>query len=130
MHSYAQATFTHAAQRTQRFIDAVNHNESGVVYDMLCEEYRSKLTRDEFIKRFSDDRTYPYLTPLYLHLVSLSIPLRTDGQVVCSVAARLEGEFFRFPIRYEQGDYFFLVFGELIDGSYREKFANQVVKWI
>lgn len=128
--SYAQADFIHAARRTQLFIDAINHHESDVVYDMLCEEYRSRLTKDEFIKRFSDDRTYPYLTPLYLHLVSLSIPLRTDGQVVCSVATRLEGEFFRFPIRYEQGDFYFLVFEALIDGSYRDKFANQVVKWI
>ena len=127
---YTQANFLHAAQRTQRFIDAINQNESGVVYDMLCEDYRSQLSREEFIKRFADDRTYPYLTPLYLHLVSLSIPLRHDGQVVCSVAARLEGEFFRFPIRFEQGEYYFLVFDDLIDGSYREKFPNQVVKWI
>ena len=128
--SYVQATFTHAALRTQRFIDAINHNQSSVVYGMLSEEYRNQITLDEFIKRFADDRTYPYLTPLYLHLVSLSIPQRSDGLVVCSVAARLEGEFFRFPIRYEQGDYYFLVFSELIDGSYRDKFPNQVVKWI
>jgi len=128
--SYVQATFIHAAKRTQHFIDAINHNESGVVYDMLCEEYRTQISKDEFIKRFSDDRTYPYLTPLYLHLVSLSIPQRSDGMVVCSVAARLEGEFYRFPIRYEQGDHYFLVFSELLDGSYRDKFPNQVVKWI
>ncbi len=127
---YTQANFIHAAQRTQHFIDAINQNESGVVYDMLCEEYRAQLSREEFIRRSADDRTYPYLTPLYLHLVSLSIPLRNEGQVVCSVAARLEGEFFRFPIRFEQGEYYFLVFGDLIDGSYREKFPNQVIKWI
>lgn len=129
-HSFTHANFTHAAQRTQHFIDAINQNQSGVVYDMLCKEYRNQLSRDEFMKRFADDRSYPYLTPLYLHLVSLSIPQRSDGLVVCSVAARLEGEFFRFPIRYEQGEYYFLVFSEFIDGTYREKFPNQVVKWM
>ncbi|MGE4454919.1 MAG: hypothetical protein AB7D92_10330 [Sphaerochaeta sp.] len=128
--TYTHANFTHAAQRTQNFIDAINQNQSDIVYDMLCEEYRNQLSKDEFVKRFADDRSYPYLTPLYLHLVSLTIPQRSDGQVACSVAARLEGEFFRFSIRYEQGEYYFLVFGELIDGSYREKFPNQVVKWI
>lgn len=127
---YAQAHFSHAATRTQRLIDAINYNESGIVYDMLAKEYRNQISKGEFIRRFEEDRTYPYLTPLYLHLVSLSLPMRSDGQVVCSVAARLEGEFYRFPIRYEAGDYYFLVFSELIDGSYIDKFSNQVVKWI
>nr|WP_321305754.1 hypothetical protein [uncultured Sphaerochaeta sp.] len=127
---YTKAHFTHAALRTQLFIDAVNYSESGIVYDMLAGEYRSQISRDEFIRRFEEDRTYPYLTPLYLHLVSLSLPLRNDGQVVCSVASRMEGEYFRFPIRYEDGEYYFLAFSELIDGSYIDKFPNQVVKWI
>lgn len=127
---YENASFVHAAERTQTFIDAINNNKSGIVFEMLAKEYRQQCSKETFISRFAEDRTYPYLTPLYLHLVSLALPQRKDGNVVCSVAARLEGEYFRFPIRYEDGDYYFLAFEQLLDGSFREKFSDQVVKWI
>ncbi|MPN40256.1 hypothetical protein SDC9_187792 [bioreactor metagenome] len=39
------------------------HRKNGY-HTMQGEEFRARLIKEDFIKKFSDDRTHPHLTPL------------------------------------------------------------------
>lgn len=111
-------------------IRAINENRPKEIYGYLTQDLREEIGEEAFVNNYREDRTYPYLTPLYLFLAELKLPQRNDGLAVCTVASRLEGEEYSIPIRYENGDYYFYVFKDIVDGSYKDKFANKVVKWI
>jgi hypothetical protein len=128
--TWHNANFTHATERTEKLISAINENKPEAIYGYLSGELRATVSKEAFVQNYADDRTYPYLTPLYLFLSELKLPQREDGLVTCTVASRLEGEEYSFPIRYENGDYYFVIFEDIVKGTYRDKFANKVVKWI
>lgn len=128
--TWHHANFTHATERTESLIRAINENRPKEIYGYLTQDLREEIGEEAFVNNYREDRTYPYLTPLYLFLAELKLPQRNDGLAVCTVASRLEGEEYSIPIRYENGDYYFYVFMDIVDGSYKDKFANKVVKWI
>ncbi len=122
--------FKRAYERSQEFVNAINNKNPDIIYSMLSNTYRKKIEKDEFIKRYLDDLSYPYISPLYCYLQSIDLHYDVNGTVSTKVASRLIGEKFSFKILYENGDYYFLAFEDIIDNSYRDKFKNKVVKWI
>ncbi len=122
--------FLRASARAQEFVDAINEQKPTTIYNMLSENYREKIEKEDFVKRYLDDLSYPYISPLYCYLQKVDLHYDVKGVVSCKVASRLIGEKFAFTILYENGDYYFECFEDIIDNSYRDKFDNKVVKWI
>lgn len=127
---WANCNFNRVTQRTETFTTAINGQSPEVIYSMLSENYQSMIDSDEFVRRYNDDLTYPYISPLYCYIQGIQLHYDIKGVVTCSVASRLIGDSFVFNTIYENGDYYFEAFLDIIDNSYRNKFANKVVKWI
>lgn len=111
--------------RVQAFAQAVNYDyeRPEQIYRYLTEELRGQITEEEFREAFATERTYPYLTPLFLNYESLELSNdKRSGVAVFSQAARLPGMIYKVPFVYEKGDYYMDVFHEYADGSYLEKF--------
>jgi len=123
-------TFQRATSRSQEFVDAINDQNPTIIYSMLSAKYRETIDEEEFVKRYLEDLTYPYISPLYCYLQKIDLHYDVNGVVSCKVASRLIGENFTFKIKYENGDYYFEAFEDIIDNSYKDKFSNKVVKWI
>ena len=109
------------------YVYAVNYEyrEPKRIYDFLTKQFKKKMTAEAFSEAFAKERSYPYLTPLYL-----SDPVITfsedgkEGSVTCIQAARLPGMTYTFGLVYEQGNYSIDDWEALADGSYLEKFEN------
>ncbi len=123
-------TFERAFSRSTTLVDAINEQNPMIIYKLLSEDLRKQITEQEFVKNYNDELTYPYISPLYCYLQTIDLHYDVKGTVSCKVASRLIGENFTFKIIYEKGDYYFIVFEDIVDGSYLEKFDNKVVKWI
>ncbi|WP_238456823.1 hypothetical protein [Desulforamulus aeronauticus] len=114
-----------AAQRVQGFIDAVNENNSGDVYPYLLPQLRERINKEDFVRNFAKERSYPYLTPLYLYLDEVKLaPDRYTGEAVLTVAARLPGEKMRVQLYYYRGKYYIAAFEDIVDGTFEEKFKK------
>jgi len=112
-----------ARNRMEAFIRVVNENRPEKVYDYLLPSIQALIDRDGFVLNFTRERSYPYLTPLYLYLEKLKLdPDQSSGRAICRVAARLPGQIRVFPIIFTDGKYFVDAFREIADGSFAEKF--------
>lgn len=112
-----------AARRIEQFIHAVNANRPGDVYLFLTPELRGMLSREEFSNNFRQERSYPYLTPLFLYFEKVTLaPDKLSGEAELIVAARLPGEKKKVHIIYHRGQYYLEAFREIADGTYLEKF--------
>lgn len=120
-------TAEHAAQRAQAYADAVNRNYDTpeVIYAFLTQDTRSQISQEDFCRAFAKDRTYPYITPLYLFYPEVT--LHGDGSeatVVYQQAARIIGMTYEIRLHYENGDYYVEDWQQFIDGSYLDKFEE------
>ena len=116
-----------AEKRAKAFVHAINYDfkTPEKIYPYLTEAYRASLTEEEFVKAFHKERSYPYLTPLFLNYESIEMNAdTTNGSARFSQAARLPGMFVDIRVTYENGDYFMTYFEEFLDGSYLEKFEK------
>ena len=114
-----------AAQRVQGFIDAVNENNPGDIYPYLAPQLRERISKEDFVRNFSKERSYPYLTPLYLYLDEVKLdPDQYTGEAILTVAARLPGEKMHVQLYYYRGKYYIAAFEDIVDGSYEEKFKK------
>lgn len=114
-----------ARERVQGFINAVNDNKPEIIYDYLTPEIRSLIGKEGFVKNFAKERSYPYLTPLYLYLEELQLKDdRKTGHVKCIVASRLPGEKMEFNIVFTNNNYYIDAFKDIADGSFLEKFKK------
>ncbi len=112
-----------AEWRVNAFIKAVNANRPGDVYLFLTPELKAMLSREEFRHNFAKERSYPYLTPLYLYLDEVKLSSdRRSGEALLTVAARLPGEKMRVKLIYTKGQYYIEAFRDIADGSYLHKF--------
>lgn len=112
-----------AQKRLVEFADAVNYNKPDIVYSYLTSELRAKITKEQFIKNFAHERSYPYLTPFYINFLEVKIEGDNNSGVgVFSVAARLPGEIYEQPFIYENGNYYMQAFENIVDGSYVKLF--------
>jgi len=123
-------TFERAFTRSQTLVNAINEQNPIIIYKLLSEDLRNQITEQVFIKNYNEELTYPYISPLYCYLQTIDLHYDVKGTVSCKVASRLIGENFKFTIVYEKGDYYFILFEDIVDGSYKNKFDNKVVKWI
>lgn len=114
-----------ATRRAQQFAREVNYNyeEPARLYPLMTKEYRQAITEADFVAAFQKERSYPYLTPLFINFdrVELAADGRT-GTAYFSQAARLPGMVYTLRLTYENGNYYVTAFEEFLDGSYLEKF--------
>ena len=117
-----------AAERAADYAQAVNYDYETPekIYAFLTEELRGMMTEAEFTEAFKKERSYPYITPLYL-MKNPEIELALDGltgTVIYAQAARITGMTYEIGLVYENGDYYIEDWMELADGSYLEKFED------
>lgn len=117
----------HAARRAQAFAHEINYNHADPAraYAYMSRAYKAQLSEKGFVEAFLKERSYPYLTPLFINFdrVELAEGGRT-GVAYFSQAARLPGMVFTLRLTYENGNYYVTAFEEFLDGSYLEKFER------
>ena len=119
----------HAQERLEAYAEAVDfsYKEPEKIYAFLCQDFRDQMDEAAFCEAFAKERTYPYLTPLYIY--DPEITLSEDGLSGTAVylqAARLVGMTYEVSFIYENGDYYIQDWDEFLDGSYLEKFEDMV----
>lgn len=120
-------TDEHALARAEAYAQAINHEYETpeAIYAFLCADYREQISQDDFCKAFAKERSYPYLTPLYINYPQVELSDdRLSAEAVFCQAARIIGMTYEFTLVYEDGDYFVKDWEQLIDGSYLDKFEN------
>ncbi len=120
-------TAEHAMERAQAYADAINHayDTPEAIYAFLTEGTRAQISQEDFCRAFAKERTYPYITPLYLFYPEVT--LSDDGReaaVVYQQAARIIGMTYEIRLQYENGDYYVEDWHQFIDGSYLDKFED------
>ena len=83
------------------------------------------MSSQEFVEAFQKERSYPYLTPLFINYESIQMAEdKLRGTAYFSQAARLPGMVYELPFVYENGQYHVIAFEDFPDGSYLEKFED------
>ncbi len=115
-----------ARRQVDRFVEALDYNHPDKIYPLLTPELRASIDKSEFVRNFVHERSYPYLTPLFIYVDSIEFDEKyTVGHVICTVASRLPGEFMDFYVRYTPGKgYFIDALHPIVDGSYIELFER------
>ena len=119
--------FERAMERAKAYASAINYDfrEPEKIYRFLREEIRSEISETAFCEAFAKERSYPYITSLYIFYPELTVaPDRSEAVAVFKRAARLEGMTYSVKFVYENGDYFADDWRQFADGSYLEKFEN------
>ena len=127
-------TEEHALERLEAYAEAIDfsYKEPEKIYKFLCQDFREQMDEEAFCEAFAKERTYPYLTPLYIY--DPEITLSEDGLSGTAVylqAARIVGMVYEVSFVYENGDYYIQDWEEFLDGSYLEKFedVNYSLDW-
>ena len=123
----APKTEAHALERLEAYADAIDrsYKEPEKIYALLAQEVRDAISEADFCAAFEKERSYPYITPLYI--MDPVVTLSDDGMsgtAVYDQAARIIGMHYTVGLVYENGDYYILDWEEFLDGSYLEKFEN------
>jgi hypothetical protein len=122
-------TEEHALERLEAYAQAIDYSykEPGKIYAFLCQDFRDQMDEEAFCEAFAKERTYPYLTPLYISKPEITLSEdRLSGTAVYLQAARLVGMTYEVSFVYENGDYYIQDWEEFLDGSYLEKFENMI----
>lgn len=95
------------------------------IYQFMTEDYKAKLSEEEFVKAFNKERSYPYITGLYISKPEIEVNDElTSGSAVYLQAARIIGMTYEVDFVYENDDYYIKDWEEFLDGSYLEKFED------
>lgn len=112
-----------AIKRVEGFIQAINDNNPAEVYQYLTPDIKELIGQQGFEQNFTKERSYPYLTPLFLYLDKLELTKdKQSGIAECIVAARLPGQRMNFTVVYVKDNYYVVAFQDIADGSFIEKF--------
>lgn len=116
-----------ALQRAKDYAHAINYDfkEPEKIYAFLCSEFKEQMTEDLFIEAFNKERSYPYITPLYIFYPEVTD--KTDNtiyEVTFLQAARIEGMKYTIEMVYEDGNWFVRDWEQFLDGSYLDKFED------
>ncbi|PKM73737.1 MAG: hypothetical protein CVU91_01405 [Firmicutes bacterium HGW-Firmicutes-16] len=120
-------TEARALMRAEAYAEAINdeYKSPEKIYAFLCEDFRSQMSEDEFCQAFEKERSYPYITPLYLFKPELTMSDdKSSGEVIYLQAARIVGMTYKIELIYENGDYFVSDWSQFLDGSYLDKFKE------
>ena len=127
-------TEEHALERMEAYAEAIDYSykEPEKIYAFLCQDFRDQMDEAAFCEAFAKERSYPYITPLYIS--KPEITLAEDGLAGTAIyvqAARLVGMSYEVSFVYENGDYYVRDWEEFLDGSYLEKFEklNYTLDW-
>lgn len=102
-----------------------HYKEPERLYGYLTRDFKEKMSLEEFCEAFRKERSYPYLTPLFINYESIEMAEdRRSGTAVFSQAARLPGMVYELPFVYEDGQYKVIAFEDFPDGSYLKKFED------
>ena len=116
-----------ALKRLEAYAEAIDfsYKEPEKIYQFLCQEFRDQMDAEAFCEAFAKERSYPYITPLYISKPEITLAEdRLSGTAVYVQAARLPGMSYEVTFMYENGDYYIQDWEEFLDGSYLEKFEN------
>jgi len=118
-----------AEQRIKEFTELVDYQYETPekIYAYLTEDYRNSISKEDFVKAFNKERTYPYLTSFFINLDHIKMDDDNKGGVaVYSQAARLPGMVYEMPFVYENGNYYMIMeeYAGFPDGSYLDKFDH------
>ena len=122
-------TEEHALERLEAYAHAIDYSykEPGKIYAFLCQDFRDQMDEEAFCEAFAKERTYPYLTPLYISKPEITLSEDgLSGTAVYLQAARLVGMTYEVSFVYENGDYYIQDWEEFLDGSYLEKSDNMI----
>ena len=120
-------TEEHALERLEAYAEAVDYSykEPQKIYSFLCQDFRDQMDEEAFCEAFAKERTYPYITPLYISKPEITMAQDgLSGTAVYVQAARLIGMTYEVSFVYENGDYYIQDWEEFLDGSYLEKFED------
>jgi hypothetical protein len=114
-----------AEKRALEFAEAVNYGykDPEKIYVFLSSDFKDNMSEEDFIEAFEKERSYPYLTPLYINFSSVELSEdMTEGAAIYSQAARLPGMIYQVKLVFENNNYYVYAFEDFLDGSYLEKF--------
>lgn len=120
-------TAQRAQERAEEYAQAVNYDYETPenIYALLTRDVKAQITQEDFCAAFAKDRTYPYITPLYIFYPEV---MMEEGGAAASVvyqqAARIIGMTYTVRLVYEDGDWYVEDWQRFIDGSYLEKFED------
>ena len=122
-------TEEHALERMEAYAKAIDYSyeEPEKIYEFLCEDFRDQMDEEAFCEAFAKERTYPYITPLYISKPEITMSADgLSGTAVYLQAARIVGMTYEVSFVYENGDYYVQDWEEFLDGSYLEKFEDML----
>lgn len=120
-------TKENAEKRALEFAEAVNYSykNPNKIYDLMSSEFKEKISASDFVKAFDKERSYPYLTPLFINFSHVELSKnKTEGIAIYSQAARLPGMIYNVELIFENNNYYIYAFENFLDGSYLEKFED------
>ena len=120
-------TEARAQKRAEAYAEALNneYKTPEKIYIFLTKEFRSQMSKEDFCKAFEKERSYPYITPLYIFKPELKMADdMKSGEVFYLQAARIVGMTYKIELVYENGDYYVKDWSQLLDGSYLDKFKD------
>ncbi len=116
-----------AIDRAKEYARAVNYEfrTPGKIYDFLWSGFKEIMDEESFIKAFNKERSYPYITPLYIFSPEVTEKTETGGFIITFLqAARIVGMTYDIEMVYENGNWFVKDWEQFPDGSYLEKFEK------
>ncbi len=116
-----------AEVRAMEFAEAVNYSYKNPekIYAYLSSDFKDNMSEEDFVAAFIKERSYPYLTPLFINYSSIQLTeQKTKGTAIYSQAARLPGMIYKVELVFENNNYYIYDFEEFLDGSYLDKFEN------
>ncbi len=123
--TYYMPSQRQAIKQINGFNEAINANKPANIYPYLIPELRGMISKETFEQNFAKERSYPYLSPLYVYLDEvLLVPDQRSGEAISTVAARLPGQKMKVKLIYIKGQYYIDAFRDIADGSYLLKFEK------
>ena len=123
----APQTEAAALARAKEYARAINHDfkEPAKIYAFLWSDFREQMTEEEFVEAFEKERSYPYITPLYIFYPEITGTTEEGGYEITFLrAARIEGMKYAIEMIYEDGNWYVKDWQQFLDGSYLEKFED------
>ena len=116
---------TSAEEAARAYAEAVDYQyeNPAEIYAWMTNDFKNTMTESEFVQAFKKERTYPYLTPLFINFDR--VELNEDGKsgtAYYSQAARLPGMVYEVGLVYEDSSWHIQDFDSFLDGSYLDKF--------
>jgi len=118
----SEASAEKAAKDYAEAID-YQYKDPAVIYEFMTDDFRKSMDKSAFIQAFKKERSYPYLTPLFINYDR--VELNEDGKsgtAYYSQAARLPGMVYEVGMVYEDSNWHIQDFDDFLDGSYLDKF--------